>query len=80
MAYFVYLLRCSDSSLYTGITTNIERRLHEHNTSSKGATYTASRRPVHLVYQETHPDRSSALKREYAIKALDRQQKLLLFH
>lgn len=78
MSYFVYILECSDNSLYTGITTNIEKRLNEHNTSTKGAKYTKARRPVKLVYQEPAQDRSAASKREYAIKKLTRIKKLKL--
>lgn len=78
MSYFVYILECSDNSLYTGITTNIEKRLNEHNTSPKGAKYTKARRPVKLVYQEPAQDRSAASKREYAIKKLTRTKKLQL--
>lgn len=78
MSYFVYILECSDNSLYTGITTNIEKRLNEHNTSPKGAKYTKARRPVKLVYQEPAQDRSVASKREYAIKKLTRTKKLQL--
>lgn len=78
MSYFVYILECSDKSLYTGITTNIEKRLEEHNNSPKGAKYTKARRPVKLVYSEPSEDRSSASKREYAIKKLTRVKKLQL--
>lgn len=78
MSYFVYILECSDNSLYTGITTNIEKRLNEHNTSPKGAKYTKARRPVKLVYQEPAQDRSAASKREYAIKKLTKTKKLEL--
>lgn len=78
MSYFVYILECSDGSLYTGITTNITKRLDEHNTNEKGAKYTKARRPVKLVYQETSENRSSASKREYAIKKLTRVKKLQL--
>ena len=66
--YYVYIVHCADNTLYTGICTHIERRLLEHNTSSRGAKYTRSRRPVSLLYHEPHPDRSSASKREYQIK------------
>ncbi len=66
--YFVYIVQCSDTTFYTGICTNIERRLLEHNTSRKGAKYTRARRPVSLLYHEPYPDRSSASKREYQIK------------
>lgn len=73
--YILYILRCSDGTLYTGITTNLEKRLKEHNTSDKGAKYTRYRRPVEVVYQESCEDRSSALKRELTIKKMSRQQK-----
>lgn len=76
--WFVYVVRCSDDSLYTGITTNINRRIEEHNTSNKGAKYTRTRRPVKLEYKEIYVDRSTASKREYAIKKLTRKQKLNL--
>lgn len=76
MNYYVYLLRCADNSLYCGITNNLEKRLKEHNSeSSKGAKYLRTRRPVTIVYTEEQPDRSSALKREYAIKQLSKQEK-----
>ncbi len=73
--YFVYILRCSDDTLYTGITTDIERRIDEHNNSPKGAKYTRNRRPVTLAYHESCKDKSSASKREYAIKQLNRFEK-----
>ena len=73
----VYILRCSDGSLYTGITTDFEKRISAHN-SGKGAKYTRSRRPVELVYQEDCADHSCALKRELEIKAMKREQKLKL--
>lgn len=75
--YHVYILRCSDGTLYTGIATDVARRTAVHN-SGKGAKYTRSRRPVTVVYQEPQPDRSSALKREIEIKKLSRAQKLQL--
>jgi len=71
----VYILHCADDSLYTGITTDILRRVDEHNFSLKGARYTRARRPVTLVYQEECENRSSASKREHTIKKLNRQQK-----
>lgn len=76
--WYVYVVECSDKSLYTGITTNVERRVEEHNTSPKGAKYTSRRRPVKLVYFESSIDRSAASKREYAIKQLSRSEKLKL--
>jgi len=73
--YFVYILECSDKTLYTGITTDLERRLDEHNNSVKGAKYTKARRPVELVYSETYENRSEASKREYFIKKMKRDEK-----
>ncbi|MFZ5375614.1 MAG: GIY-YIG nuclease family protein [Campylobacterota bacterium] len=73
--YFVYILRCGDGTLYTGITRNVEKRLAEHNDSPKGAKYTRSRRPLTLVYREPCRDKSCALKREKAIKKMTRPQK-----
>lgn len=77
MEYIVYMVRCRDDSLYTGITTDLERRLCEHN-SGKGAKYTRGRGPVELVYREAVPDKSTALCREAAMKKLTRRQKLEL--
>ena len=74
----VYIVRCADNSLYTGITTDLERRLFEHNNAKNGAKYTRPRRPVTLVYQEMAVSRSQASKREREIKNLTQQQKLLL--
>ncbi|MTT32969.1 GIY-YIG nuclease family protein [Terrilactibacillus sp. BCM23-1] len=73
--YSVYILKCSDGTLYTGYTTNIEKRIQVHE-SGKGAKYTRSRLPVQLVYKETLKTKSEAMKREYAIKQLRRKQKL----
>lgn len=80
MSYFVYILKCKDDTLYTGIATDVERRLDEHNNSDKGAKYTRVRRPVALVYTEELEDRSTACKREYAIKQLKREEKLRLIN
>jgi len=72
----VYILRCADNSLYTGVTTDIQRRLDEHNGLVKnGAKYTRNRQPVKLVYQETAASRSEACKRESAIKNLNKSKK-----
>ena len=72
----VYVLRCGDDTYYTGVTTDVERRVMEHNQNDKlAASYTRSRRPVELVYQENCEDRSQALKREIGIKKLGRKQK-----
>ncbi len=76
MEYFVYIVECADTTLYTGITTDLERRLTEHNQSEKWAKYTRVRRPVTLVYSEKHASRSEACQREYAIKQLSREEKL----
>ena len=80
MSYFVYILECSDGSLYTGITTDINKRVAEHNTKETGAKYTKARRPVKLLYEEPSDNRSSASKREYAIKKLTRLKKLQLIN
>lgn len=74
---YVYILKCSDGTFYTGWTTDIEARANTHNSGS-GAKYTRGRRPVSLVYYEELPDRSAALKREAAIKRLPRNKKLEL--
>jgi putative endonuclease len=74
MAWIVYLARCRDGSLYTGITTDPDRRLREHN-QGLGAAYTRSRLPVALVYSEVAGSRSQALRRELAIKSLTRAAK-----
>ncbi|WP_443659264.1 GIY-YIG nuclease family protein [Clostridium algidicarnis] len=76
---YVYILKCSDNTLYTGWTVNIEKRLATHS-SGKGAKYTRCRLPVRLVYFEKHPDKISAQKREYAIKQLSRTEKLKLIN
>lgn len=72
------MLICSDETLYTGITTDLARRVEEHNGSLKGAKYTRSRRPVALVYSESCKDKSSATVRELEIKKLPRVKKLEL--
>jgi len=77
--YYVYIVKCADETLYTGISTELNRRVEEHNGSDKGAKYTRVRRPVKLVYSEVCPDRSSASKREYEIKKkMSRIEKLKL--
>lgn len=73
--YYVYILRCADGTLYTGCTNDLERRLRTHN-AGKGAKYTRARLPVELVYAEEAADKSQALRREAAIKALPRSEKL----
>lgn len=76
--WYVYIVICSDSSLYTGITKDLENRVYEHNSGKKGAKYTKARRPVRLVYKEKFSSRSAAAKREYQIKQMDREAKLNL--
>jgi len=76
--WYVYILECSDGTLYTGITKDITKRIEEHNHSNKGAKYTRVRRPVSLKYKESQENRSLASKREYAIKQLSRKAKLQL--
>lgn len=78
-SWFVYILECADGSLYTGITTDVARRLKEHNGAGKaGAKYTRVRRPVVLRRKERFASRSAAAKREAALKALPRAGKLML--
>lgn len=76
--YFVYILQCVDTTLYTGITTDLERRVKEHNNSKLGAKYTKARRPVKLVYAKEFADRSAALKEEARIKKLSKTKKTAL--
>lgn len=78
--YQVYILVCSDNTLYTGITTCVERRIKEHNESLRGAKYTRARRPVQLAAYWSGPDRSWALREEARIKKLTRKEKLSLIH
>jgi putative endonuclease len=68
--WYVYMLCCQDGSFYTGVTTDLARRLQEHNHGSRGARYTRSRRPVRLCYQEQAADRSQAQQREYLLRKL----------
>lgn len=72
---YTYIVMCSDKTLYTGWTNNLEKRMKDHN-NGKGAKYTRSRGPITLVYYEEYPTKEEALKREIAIKKLTRQQKL----
>ena len=75
--WYLYILRCGDGTLYSGITTDVEKRLAQHR-SGKGAKYTRGRQPLELVYQENCEDHSAALKREYEIKRLSREEKMAL--
>ena len=79
MQYFVYILECSDKTLYVGSTNNLEKRLHNHNHLKSGAHYTKIRRPVSLKYSESFETKSEALKREITIKKFSRIEKLNLF-
>lgn len=74
MNWHVYILRCSDNSLYTGLTNDLDARLAAHN-AGKGAKYTATRRPVSMVYHEPAESKSAALKREIQIKRWPRAKK-----
>jgi len=78
--YHVYILTCSDNTLYCGITTDVDRRIAEHNTSNLGAKYTKARRPVQLLYSKKYKNKSLALKEEYRIKQLSREEKLIFIH
>ena len=74
---YTYILKCSDGSLYTGWTNHLEERIQAHN-EGRGAKYTRSRRPVELIYYERMETKEESMRREYAIKQLNRQQKLEL--
>jgi putative endonuclease len=75
--FYCYIIECADGTLYTGMTTDIERRLHQHNLGI-GSRYTRSRRPLRLVFVEPQPDRRAAMRRERAIKELPRKRKIAL--
>lgn len=75
--HYTYMVECSDGSLYTGYTTDLERRTKMHNTG-KGAKYTRSRLPVHLVYYEIYETKQQAMQREYQLKKLTREKKMKL--
>ena len=77
MTYYVYILQCADESLYTGITTDLEKRVKVHN-DGKGAKYTRGRRPVELVYSEPCPTKGEALQREHELKTWPRSKKAAL--
>lgn len=80
MEHFVYILKCSDKTLYTGYTNDIEKRLVAHNTLKTGAKYTKARRPVKLVYFEKFDTKSLAMKREAELKKMKRKQKIILIN
>jgi len=77
--YFVYIIECVDSTLYTGITTDVKRRFEEHK-SGRGGHYTGAKKAMRVVYKEKHPNRSSASKREAEIKSWPRKKKLALIN
>ena len=74
--YFLYILQCTDNTLYTGITVDLERRVFEHNNSTLGAKYTSARRPVKLVFSKKFRNRSLVSKEEFRVKQLSREEKL----
>jgi len=76
--YYLYILKCVDQTLYTGLTTNLNRRIKEHNSSKLGAKYTRTRRPVKLVFSKKFSNRSTAAKEEFRIKRLPRKEKLVI--
>ena len=79
MSHFVYILKCVDKTLYTGYTTDIEKRCAKHNTG-KGAKYTRTRLPVEVVYSEEYDTKTDAMRREYRIKQMTRREKLKLIY
>ena len=80
MCWYVYVVKCSDGTFYTGVAKDVARRLDEHNSSKLGAKYTRARRPVELVFSEESASRSDACKREAVIKGLTRDQKIGLIN
>jgi putative endonuclease len=78
--YYLYILKCSDNTLYTGITTGLSRRIREHNSSKLGAKYTRGRQPIKLVYSKKFSNRSQASKEELRVKKLSRKEKLYLIY
>ncbi|NHJ87456.1 MAG: GIY-YIG nuclease family protein [Asgard group archaeon] len=78
MKYFVYMVVCSDGTLYTGYTTNLSERIKQHNSNSQGAKYTRTRQPVKLAYYEIKNNQRNAMRREREIKRLTRSEKLKL--
>ena len=74
-SWYLYVVICKDNSFYTGVTTDLKRRVHEHNHTSRGAKYTRCRRPVSLIYSKVFHDRSSAQSAEFKFKKLTRRQK-----
>ena len=77
---YTYMVECADGTLYTGWTTDVQKRVKAHNEEKKGAKYTKAKRPVKLVYYEGYETKEEAMRREYAVKQLTRKQKLELIH
>ena len=77
---YTYIVECADGTLYTGWTTNVQKRVKAHNEEKSGAKYTKAKRPVKLVYYEGYETKEEAMRRGYAIKQLTRKQKLELIH
>ena len=77
--YYLYILKCSDGTLYTGVTNNLENRMKVHN-SGKGSKYVRTRLPFEVVYTEEHADKVSAMKREYVVKQMNRTEKVKLIN
>jgi len=73
--WFVYIVKCADDTLYTGVTNNLEKRIKAHNSKNGGAKYTRARQPVELVYSKEFESKSEAMKEEYRIKQLSRAEK-----
>jgi putative endonuclease len=78
MTWFVYMIRCDDDSLYTGVTTDVQRRFNEHASGPRGARFFNGRKPLKVVYTESGHTRSSACQREAEIKKMNRKQKVLM--
>jgi putative endonuclease len=76
--FYVYILRCADDTFYTGITNDLDKRIHHHNHTKAGARYTSTRRPVELMYAEPYRTQGEALSREAVIKTYSRKAKLKL--
>jgi putative endonuclease len=76
--YYLYILRCADKTLYTGVTTDLDRRVKEHNSGKIGAKYTRGRRPVTLVYSKKFKSQSKAQKEEYRIKRMPKIEKVMI--
>ena len=76
--FYFYIVRCADNSLYSGITTNLKRRVGEHNSKKLGAKYTRGKQPVQLIHYEKFSSKSAAMKREWEVKKLTKKEKELL--